>query len=209
MNGLARPPRTPSAAAADLVVVAVLVSGVAVLIDADLEGGLRFFGVAVLLVWLRWLDVPRPFLAAFGLGLLLSSWANAAAWYQDVWWMDVVLHFGLTGATAAMAYLVLARLDVLPALHDGVVGRRAAPVVVLTVALGLAIGALWEVYEWIAVEWLDQTSIIVGYDDTIHDLVMDGLGSLVAGFLLLWWARTGHGVRARTPERSRGLDARR
>jgi hypothetical protein len=63
--------------------------------------------------------------------------------------------------------------------------RHHGRLVLLVVALGLSIGALWELYEWIGRNWLGNTSIHVGYDETILDLAMDGLGSLTVALLLV------------------------
>jgi hypothetical protein len=60
-------------------------------------------------------------------------------------------------------------------------------VVLLTVALGFAAGAVWELYEWFANNVLGG-SILVSYEDTIADLLMDGTGSLIAGLGLVVWA---------------------
>jgi hypothetical protein len=45
--------------------------------------------------------------------------------------------------------------------------------------LGIAIGALWEVAEW-RVGILLSTEVIESLNDTIIDLIMDSLGSVIA-----------------------------
>jgi hypothetical protein len=49
---------------------------------------------------------------------------------------------------------------------------------------------LWEVGEWVGHTYLDER-IQVGYNDTMGDLVADGLGALVAGALLASRSRAG------------------
>lgn len=71
---------------------------------------------------------------------------------------------------------------------------------IVTLALGLAAGSLWALYEWSAVRLL-KADLIVGYDDTIGDLTMDGLGSVLAGLALTAWAKRGNGVARRSSRR--------
>jgi glycosyltransferase involved in cell wall biosynthesis len=59
---------------------------------------------------------------------------------------------------------------------------------VTTVALGCALGVLWEIGEWYGHTFLDPR-IQVGYPDTMGDLASDALGSLVAGVVLVRTAR--------------------
>jgi hypothetical protein len=69
--------------------------------------------------------------------------------------------------------------------------------VLLTTAIGVTIGVLWEFYEWLADRVLGLDPI-VGYTDTIADLAMDGLGALIAGLALTAWAVLGF-TRRRAP----------
>ncbi len=77
---------------------------------------------------------------------------------------------------------------------NGVLRHHRVSLVLLTVALGLAAGVLWELYEWVATSIFPSASIAVGYDDTVLDLTMDGSGSLVAGLVLLARRRAGLGT---------------
>jgi len=65
--------------------------------------------------------------------------------------------------------------------------RWWAPVVWVT-AVGVTAAVLWEFYERV-VEEIAPAGMLVGYTDTIVDLVAGLLGSVVAGVLVLWWGR--------------------
>ncbi len=114
--------------------------------------------------------------------LAVAAVANIAGYaldlYRRLWWFDEVLH----GATIAAITLALGL-----ALYGKVLlGARDSPLllVAVIVAIGLAIGALWEVAEW----GFDQAvsgDVIKGKRDTMLDLVMDGLGALAAGVAAL------------------------
>jgi hypothetical protein len=94
------------------------------------------------------------------------------------------VHAATPGSIAAMLYLLTARFGLLPGLHDWPLHGHPGSVMLLTVALGFAAGALWKLYEWFANNVLGA-SILVSYDDTIADLLMGGCGSLVAGLGLV------------------------
>lgn len=149
------------------------------------EGALRFTVVFFILLAPRLLHVPGSVDAAFAVALLVAAWAGALGWYEAAWWVDVVVHFITTGVSAGATYFMLDHLGVLASTDWPGAQRQRSRLVLLVVALGLAIGALWELYEWVGRNWLGNTSINVGYDDTILDLTMDGLGSFTVGLVLL------------------------
>lgn len=149
------------------------------------EGAVRFVVVSLVLLAPRLLRVPGAVDAAFAVALLVAAWAGAVGWYQAAWWVDVVVHFATTGVSAGATYFMLDHLGVLAGTDGPGSSRHRSRLVVLVVALGLAIGALWELYEWVGRNWLGNKTIHVGYDDTILDLAMDGLGSLTVGLVLL------------------------
>jgi hypothetical protein len=124
---------------------------------------------------------------------LTAGWANAAHWYVTDLWVDIPIHGTTPGASAAAVYLLLVRVQLVPALQDRQVRRRA--LVLITFALGAALAVLWEFYEW--VRYHGQGPPLVGYNDTILDLLMGCIGSLVAGVGLAWWATAGWGTRRR------------
>jgi hypothetical protein len=105
------------------------------------------------------------------------------------------VHATTPGATAAAAYLLLARADLASDLKDDV--RRSA-VVVLTTAVGTTLAVWWEFYEWIV--YHDDGPPQVGYDDTLLDLLLGTVSSAVAGFGLALWSAAGWGT-ARVPVR--------
>ncbi|QCB92754.1 hypothetical protein [Cellulomonas shaoxiangyii] len=131
--------------------------------------------------------------AAYGVGLLLAAWSGALGLYERVAWLDVVMHLVVTGLVAAVVHLVIARRTgavVDPARPAPGVTRAAS--VAVTAALGMALSVAWEVGEYLGNAYVDP-EIYVGYADTVGDLVMGGLGSAVAGALLLRGARGGRG----------------
>lgn len=166
----------------------------------------RFTLVLAGLLVPRLARVPRPFDLAYCATLLLAAWSGVAGWYSAITWWDVMVHTVTTGAVAALAYLVLARMDLVHDLHDvRRLSHHHVSIVLLTVALGFGAGVLWEFWEWIGNRYL-MASIHVGYTDTVADLAADGAGSLLAGLLLVTWAAAGWGTHRRDEQHPAGRD---
>lgn len=179
--------------AADFVRAAAVAS--AVLGAIFISWGACFTFVVIFLIALvpRVMDLPRPVDLALGITWLVAAWANVAGWYEASAWVDIAIHFFTTGATAAAIYLLLVRIELVPPLQKRYVRRIA--LVLLTLALGLVVGVLWEFYEWVAYAAIADNLDPVGYSDTILDLLMDSLGSLLAGSAIALWASQGWGTR--------------
>lgn len=120
---------------------------------------------------------------AIGLLSFVAAWSSTLEWYTTVFLWDKLVHFALTGALALFCAVVAADLGITRDL------RRMSLVaaVLVCTAGGMAIGALWEMCEWGGHTFLDS-SIFVGYDDTIGDLAADSAGALAAGFVVRWAA---------------------
>jgi len=124
---------------------------------------------------------------AFGVVLLLAVWSSVLDLYVTVRWWDIPMHFLTNGLCAVLLYLVLMRLEALP--DASTLPRPVASAVTVTTALGLSLGVVWEVFEWLGHTFVDD-AIYVGYTDTIGDLVWGGAGSMLAGFTLVYLAAT-------------------
>jgi len=113
--------------------------------------------------------------------LLIAAWSNVADLYRTVPWWDLPVHAACAGIVAAGAYLVAARLRIVPE-PLGEEGPRSG-VIAMTGVFGLALGALWEIVEWFGYEYV-TAAIHVTYADTISDLAAGGVGALCAGLVL-------------------------
>jgi len=118
-------------------------------------------------------DVWQWRLEALGWGLILAGVAGAAlgqsrGWFLVNGWYDQVLHL----MTSLAVVLAVGRRVV----RQWRPGGRLLLLGLLT-AVGVAVGALWEVGEW-AFDKL-WGGIIRGDDDTMLDLITDAVGALV------------------------------
>lgn len=125
----------------------------------------------------RWsLTLPLPFLVATTLFFFASIFLGEAFdFYERVWWWDLALHgfsavgFGLTG------FLLVFML------FEG--DRFAAPpsaIAAITFCVAMTIGATWEVFEYTMDVSFGLNMQKSGLDDTMSDLIVNGIGSLTA-----------------------------
>lgn len=142
---------------------------------------LRSLGPAAIAVTAAAALLARRILpAAFGLLLTVAVAVNAAGYVLTLWHertaFDEIVHaFTSFAGMAAIGWLVLK--------------RRMRPGLALlwqALAIGLVIGVAWEGFEW-------AIGIIGSRRDTAIDLLMDGVGALLAAMLLLWLAKHRHG----------------
>ena len=133
----------------------------------------------------RFLGVRPGFDIAIGGTLLVAAWSGVFELYTSIDWLDVVIHFAANGVLAGLIFVVAARVGIVADVAPGTASAiRSA---VLTTAFGLSAGVLWEMGEWAGHTYIDS-AIYVGYDDTIGDLAVGGLGSLLAGLCIRWLA---------------------
>jgi hypothetical protein len=134
--------------------------------------------------------LPRPVDLGVALTWLVAGWANVLDWYVTAPWVDIPVHATTPGATAAAAYLLLARAGLVAGLQDPDVRRPA--VIVVTTSVGTTLAVWWEFYEWIA--YHGEGPPQVGYGDTLLDLLMGTLSSAAAGLGLAAWSAAGWGT---------------
>ncbi len=146
----------------------------------------------------RLVDLPRVYDLSLTAGMALQGFGETFGLYDEFVRFDDLVHFTLPLLTAPVIYIALARLDVVPDPRDETHLRHYVGIAVVTTALGISVGALWEVYEWRSDAWLG-TALSEGNDDTNGDLVRDTLGSLAGAALLVVWARFGWGSVRRIP----------
>jgi hypothetical protein len=181
----------------------VLVAGAVAFALAGDGRGAFLLGVAGAVAWLvRPVLLPRVYDLCLVLALSLQAWGEALGLYDALTWFDNVVHFSVPFFGAPTLYIALARLDVVPDPRDETDLRHYVGIAVITFALGVALGALWEIAEW-ASDNVAGSSLQIDNEDTVGDLIADSLGSLCGAALLVCWARWGWGSVRRIPGESR------
>jgi predicted membrane protein DUF2238 len=184
----------------DLIRLSFLGATVYLLATGDYEDAVRMGLTFVLLAIVHFLDLPRPVDLGFCCGMLLQGWGNVYGAFHGIDHYDKVVHFVLPFFVAPSIYILLGRLGLVPDLSDDHRRHHQLAVLIATFAFGLAVGAIYEMYEWFDVNVLGG-HLHVGYGDTIADLGDDAISSLGGGLLLVWWSERGWGTSRRLPER--------
>jgi len=175
-----RPARSRGAVAADAVRVAGVLSVLvaAVWFEATDAGILALTLPA--LVAPRFIGVRPAFDVVCGLTVLIAAWSNVVDLYRGVPAWDIPMHLVCTGVLAALGFIAAGRFDVVPLPGSASFRRRTG--LVVTILLGLAFSAIWEMVEWVGKAFVD--TIYVTYDDTIGDMAVGGLGAVLAGVIV-------------------------
>jgi hypothetical protein len=162
-------------------------------------------GIAVLLAVLggvtlvgRVLNLPRVYDLCLTVAMALQGFGEAFGLYDEFVRFDDLVHVTLPLLTAPVLYIALARVEVVPDPRDETHLPHYVGLAVVTAALGITVGALWEIVEWRSDAWFG-TNLSEGNDDTNGDLVRDTIGALTGAALLVAWARFGWGSVRRIP----------
>ena len=131
----------------------------------------------------RWgLSTSGANLQIVGVIVVVAVVANIAGYvfdlYSQVGWFDKVLH-----SYTIFAMTLVCGLWLYGKALTGSVDHRLLLVIVVT-CIGVAIGSLWEVAEW-SLDQVVAGNLIKGKFDTITDVIVDTLGSIVAAVLVL------------------------
>ena len=150
----------------------------------------------------RAVNLPRLYDLALVVAMILTGFGEAFGLYDLFPSYDNYVHFLTPMLCSQVAYIALARLEVLPDPRDDTSTPHYVGIFLVTLSLGLAIGAVWEVIEWSS-DGVLGSNLSMGNDDTVGDLIADGLGSMTGGLLLVAWARFGWGSVRRVPGENR------
>ena len=130
------------------------------------------------------ITLPVPFLLATTAFIFASVFMGEAFdFYERVWWWDIVLH-----GTSAIGFGLIGFLFIFM-LFDG--DRYAAPpfaIAFIAFCVGMTVGALWEIFEYLMDTWFGLNMQKSGLDDTMTDLMIDGVGAIIgalAGYIYL------------------------
>jgi hypothetical protein len=119
----------------------------------------------------------------FDLIFVIAALINAGGWAWDLYNKpgpyDEISHFyTIFAITLATGYILYDEM------MESFFKRRW--LFALTIAsLGIALGAIWEVAEWLA-DFAVPKQIVSGLTDTITDIILDSAGAIVASLLNLW-----------------------
>lgn len=144
---------------------------------------------SVLLLVARIIDLPRSFDLGIITTMTLIAWGPAFHLYGDYFWYDNLVHTVTPFFYAPALFIALVRLGVLTDPAEMRSASQRVGVFVTTVAIGMAVGAGWEVIEWTS-DSLLGSHFVKSIDDTGGDLLSDTIGSAAgAAFVTIWSIR--------------------
>lgn len=121
------------------------------------------------------ITLPVPFLAATTLFIFASVFLGEAFdFYEKVWWWDIALH-----GSSAIGFGLIGFLFIFM-LFEG--DRYAAPpaaIAFIAYCVGVTMGSLWEIFEYLMDLSFGMQMQKTGLDDTMTDLMINGIGAAV------------------------------
>src|SRR5215471_13357186 len=154
---------------------------------------------AVLLI-ARVVELPRWFDFGLIVAMTLIAYGTALSLYRGWFYYDNIVHGISPIGYVPVIYIALVRLGVVPDPGIAIRERRVARIsgiFIVTLALGVAVGAFYESIEWFEDKFLGG-HFVSGPWNTETDLLCDEGGSLVGAAFLTVWALRGWTSRRRT-----------
>jgi uncharacterized membrane protein HdeD (DUF308 family)/uncharacterized membrane protein YjdF len=154
----------------------------------------------VVLLVARVIDMPRWFDFGLIMAMSLIAWGTALSLYGGWFYYDKIVHGLSPVGYVPVLYIVIVRLGVVPDPGQAIKERRVARIsgiFIVTLALGIAVGGVYESIEWFEDKFLGG-HFVGGLWDTETDLLCDEGGSLVGATFLTVWALRGWTSRRRT-----------
>ena len=148
---------------------------------------------SVVLLVGRVIDLPRWFDFGLTVAMTLIAYGTALSLYGGWFYYDKIVHGLSPVGYVPVLYIVVVRLGVVPdpgrAIREHRVARISG-IFIVTLALGIAVGGVYESIEWFEDKFLGG-HFVGGLWDTETDLLCDEGGSLVGAAFLTVWALRG------------------
>lgn len=108
------------------------------------------------------------------------------SYYVKFWWWDVVLHTG-SGLLLGLAGFLL--VYVLNEEKKASIHLKPGFIALFALAFAIALGAVWEIFEFSMDSWFGLDMQKSGIIDTMWDLIVDSLGAAVVSVLGFFYIR--------------------
>jgi hypothetical protein len=161
-------------------------------VQGDVKGTFNLALGLVVVALARAVQLPRLYDLAVIVAMVFTMVGEALGLYDSILWYDRLVHVVVPLLWAQVLYIGLARLEVLPDLRDETSTRHHVGIFVVTAALGIAVGGVWEVFEYTS-DAAFGSNLSESNGDTVGDLIADTAGSLAGGALLVAYSRFGWG----------------
>ncbi len=189
----------------DLLRIAFVAGLVWFAVQGEVKGTFNLAVAVAFVALARAIELPRLYDLAVCVAMAFTMVGEAVGLYDTWAWYDRLVHVVVPLLAAQVLYIALARVEVLPDLRDETATRHHVGIFVVTAALGIAVGGVWEVFEY-ACDAAFGSNLSEGNADTVGDLIADTAGSLAGGALLVAYSRYGWGSVRRIPGENRFED---
>lgn len=136
-----------------------------------------------------WTDLrlPKSFIGAVILFIVGTIFLGEVGdFYERFWWWDVVMHTG-----SAIGFAMIGTVIMLIFVRGD---RLSAPPLLLAVmafSFAVALGALWEIFEFGMDQLFGLNMQKSGLIDTMGDLIVDSIGALIGAGAGFWYLKRG------------------
>jgi uncharacterized membrane protein HdeD (DUF308 family)/uncharacterized membrane protein YjdF len=171
----------------------VFIAGTIVFAVQGRSTAVALTAASAVLLLARVVNLPRWFDFGLIVAMSLIAWGTALSLYGGWFYYDKVVHGLSPVGYVPVLYIALVRLGVVPDPGVAIRDRRIAQIsgiFVVTLAVGMAVGAGYESVEWFEDKFLGG-HFVGGLWDTETDLLCDEGGSLVGASFLTVWALRG------------------
>jgi hypothetical protein len=125
------------------------------------------------------IDVPIEFEVAAVIFVYATIFlGEATGLYTYFWWWDLLLHSFSALVFGMIGFVILFFLD-----KNTKIDAPPIWLAVFTFTFAIAIGSLWEIFEFTADQFLGTNMQKSGLMDTMTDLIVDTFGALIASLL--------------------------
>jgi hypothetical protein len=167
-----------------------LLAGVLLSAGASDWGHAARFAVGLgLSALVRLVEAPRPFDAAFALGMGFQAWGAFSGAYENVVGYELVARIVASLSIAAMLYLVLIRIRAVPDLSGRTDIHERTGILLTATSLGFGVGMLYEIGAWASNGLLDARPFT--FDELIAHMAISFAASAAGALLLVLWDRAG------------------
>lgn len=123
--------------------------------------------------------IPEEFQIATVLFIFATLFLGEThGYYESFWWWDLVLHGGSAVVFGFVGFIILLVLQ-----RGGRVEARAMWLAIFSFCFAMAIGVMWEIFEFIADQLFGFNMQKSGLVDTMWDLIVNAIGALFASFV--------------------------
>lgn len=108
------------------------------------------------------------------------------AYYTKFWWWDIILHIGSAVALGFIGFIIMYILD-----KGNKIKANPLTMVIFSFCFALAIGALWEIFEFGMDQLFECNMQKSGLVDTMWDLIVNAIGAFIASVFGFFYLKNG------------------